>query len=132
MFMRNKPSYKKKKCKECNQLSYLFSKGRCKSCASKSYKKMNKVKKKTGERELFIEIWNERYHICTNCGINLGNEPKVGFFSHIKPKSIYPELRLDKNNIQLLCLTCHTAYDHGSKEKYQQLNKSFLNNQENN
>jgi hypothetical protein len=30
---------KQKICCECNQLSYIFSKGRCKQCASKSYKK---------------------------------------------------------------------------------------------
>ena len=31
---------KQKICCECNQLSYIFSKGRCKQCASKSYKKL--------------------------------------------------------------------------------------------
>lgn len=36
---------KKKVCKECNELRYLFSKGRCKECAQKSYSKP-KTKKK--------------------------------------------------------------------------------------
>ena len=32
--------YKKKVCIECNELTYIFSKKRCKQCASKGYKKL--------------------------------------------------------------------------------------------
>jgi len=73
----------------------------------------------TGEAELFRAIWGERPHICTNCKVPLGEEAKVFFFSHIKGKGAHPELRLDKENIQLLCWQCHTEYDHGSREKYE-------------
>lgn len=79
---------------------------------------MKYKRKATGEKNLFIEIWNERNHICSNCKIHLGNEPKTFYFSHIKPKGKYPELRLDKNNIQLLCYDCHYAYDFKTKEKF--------------
>ena len=68
----------------------------------------------TGEREMFLEIWEERAHYCTNpkCRVFLGNEPKTVFFSHIKAKSVYPELRLEKTNIRLLCFSCHFDSDH--------------------
>jgi hypothetical protein len=70
--------------------------------------------KTTGEREMFLEIWEERPHFCTNpkCRTFLGNEPKTVFFSHIKPKSVYSELRLVKSNVRLLCFSCHFDADH--------------------
>lgn len=87
--------------------------------------KILKVKKKyvykrkpTGEKELFLSIWNTRKHFCTNCGVSLGKEPKVGYFSHIKGKGAYPELRLEESNISLLCLICHQAYDQGTREQF--------------
>lgn len=79
---------------------------------------MKYKRKSTGEKKLFLEIWNERIHYCINCNEYLGNEAKAHYFSHIKPKGLYPELRLDKSNIQLLCFDCHYAYDFQSKEKY--------------
>lgn len=84
---------------------------------------MKRKRKSTGERELFLEIWNERLHYCINCKINLGNEPRVHYFSHIKPKGKYPELRLDKNNIQLLCFDCHYAHDFQTRNKYEERKK---------
>jgi 5-methylcytosine-specific restriction endonuclease McrA len=97
-----------KLCLKCNQ-SRLIHK------AKSRVKKKPKVyrKKPTGERDMFIEIWDSRPHICTNCGDPLGNEPKVHFFSHIKPKGKYPELRLKKSNIKILCIECHRNLDFG-------------------
>lgn len=83
--------------------------------------KRTPIKKKfkaTGEALMFKEIWDERPHICINCKENLGNEMRTWFFSHIKNKKHYPQLRLDKNNIQLLCLKCHHEYDNGTRESY--------------
>jgi 5-methylcytosine-specific restriction endonuclease McrA len=79
---------------------------------------MTKKRKATGEKKMFFEIWEEREHICENCLIHLGSEPIVHYFSHIKSKGAYPELRLDKNNIQLLCMDCHYAYDFQGKDKF--------------
>lgn len=84
-----------------------------------------KQKKSTGEYELFLEIWKEREHTCTNCKDNLdrfvdeeiGN-PSPILFSHIKSKGSCPELRLDKSNIELLCPTCHHIWEFSSKEKF--------------
>lgn len=69
-----------------------------------------------GELNLFAHIWATRDHVCSNreCKKQLPEEPSLMFFSHIKPKSLYPELRLDENNIELLCADCHCA-KHGIK-----------------
>jgi hypothetical protein len=77
-----------------------------------------KFPKPTGEGQLFLEIWEERPHICINCKTPLGDEPKTYFFAHIIGKGRAPELRLKKINIMLLCFDCHRAYDQGTKEEY--------------
>jgi hypothetical protein len=96
--------------------------------------KVIKVKKKyvykrkpTGERELFLFIWATRKHVCVNCGVGLGKEPKVGYFSHEKSKGAHPELRLDESNIKLRCLPCHSAFDKATKEQYEKLGKLKTN-----
>lgn len=85
---------------------------------AKKPKKVYKYKRKaTGEAALFFTVWNTRPHVCVNCLAGLGNEAKAIYFSHIKNKKKFPELRLDINNIQLLCEACHYAYDfRGAKE----------------
>ena len=60
---------------------------------------------------MFEEIWNERPHICVDCNKVLGDVARVHYFSHIKPKGKYPELRLKKNNIDILCFDCHYKRD---------------------
>lgn len=65
-----------------------------------------KPRKKTGERDLFLEIWQERPHVCNRCGEKL-HEFSTSLFHHIRPKGRYPELRLDKDNIELICFYCH-------------------------
>jgi hypothetical protein len=70
-----------------------------------------KKKKPTGERELFFKIWKERPHVCTACNKSLYGEPKVHYFSHILPKSRFPELRLDPDNILIECIECHSDYE---------------------
>ena len=89
-------------------------------CKRYIYKKRN-----TGERQIFLEIWKERPHLCENCGSNLGETPRNYMFSHIKAKSICPSLRLDKSNIRLLCWDCHYALDFRGKEYYEQRKDRF-------
>lgn len=74
-------------------------------------------RQKTGELDLFIEIWGSRPHYCVKCGKWLGNEPKPVFFSHIKSKGARPDLRLDPNNIELLCEECHYKYEFGKRNE---------------
>jgi len=84
-----------------------------------------KFKKSTGEYKVFLEIWEERDHICTNCKMNLdrfvdeetGN-PYPMLFSHIKSKGAYPELRLVKSNVNLECMECHYAHEHIGEKAY--------------
>lgn len=117
------------RCKKCGNDGVLNSRSVCADCVFKeSHDGMDryeyarsvqkqKTKKPTGEKELFFEIWAERPHKCSNCGKSLGNIPNVRFFSHIKSKGAYPELRLDKENIELLCLDCHENHEFGDKNK---------------
>jgi len=106
---------KLKPCKSCGKDSYLFSKGMCKGCASKGYKKISTVKKPTGELELFKEIWAERIHYCKVTEEYLGSEPKVSFFSHLLPKGAYPAFRLRKDNIWLMTPEIHHEWDFGNR-----------------
>lgn len=115
-------------CNWCNKDYYIVNKhfGLCNDCnykrlhkgltrfeVAKSKKKVIKKKVATGEGEMFLEIWNERPHYCEeeDCGVFLGHEPKTWFFSHDKPKSVYPELRLVKTNVKLRCYDCHDKKD---------------------
>lgn len=127
-------------CRQCNKSYYIQNKTKhlCSECVYKNnhngksrYEvqrekqrntpiKKNPIKyrrKKTGEKELFLAIWEERKHICNTCGRYLGEEPLVHYFSHIKSKGSHPELRLDKDNIELLCFDCHFDHEFNSKEK---------------
>lgn len=87
--------------------------------------KKKKVKA-TGEKELFIEIWFEREHICDNCKKGM-REPEISNFHHIKHKSKYPELRLAKDNIVIWCFDCHYIHHNGTKEQFNNRTKNKSN-----
>lgn len=75
------------------------------------------TKERRGDlRSLFLEIWGERPHICVKCGKKLGDEPLAIYFSHIKSRGAHPELKMDKNNIELLCSACHKLHDFNERE----------------
>ena len=115
---------KKKPCKVCGKECFPWSGGKCQLCCARAAAKPKPRRKATGEAEVFREIWEEREHFCENldCGVFLGDEARAGYFSHNKPKSTHPELRLDKTNIDLLCLKCHDGW-RGSKSNYRLKNK---------
>ena len=124
-------------CSGCKKTTYIQNKTKnfCQQCIYRENhqgknqiqvqieKQRNKeyIPKEDNERQMFLEIWEERSHICENCKKNLGGEPKAQFFSHIKPKSTHPHLRLKKGNVRLLCFDCHYSYDFGSKETFNKL-----------
>lgn len=127
---------KLKLCHGCKTEQYIWTRGMCKEC---SYKAKNKTmhsgmlktgiaykKKPTGEKQVFLEIWNTRPHICEHCKSPLGNEPKAFMFSHIKPKSTHNELRLDINNISLYCFDCHYTYGCRGKEDFEKRKDLFI------
>jgi hypothetical protein len=83
--------------------------------------------KTTGEKDMFLIIWNERLHYCTNCKIWLGDEPKAWMFAHDKPKSTHNEERLNKENVDLHCWDCHSCKDHQGIEAYNKRKDMYLN-----
>ena len=57
-------------------------------------------------RSLRIEVLAESSRRCLLCG----NSPDNGItlhVDHIKPRSLFPELALDKSNLQVLCEDCN-------------------------
>lgn len=54
------------------------------------------------------EVLRENTNICQSCGrkIELANDLTV---DHIKPRSKFPKLALDKSNLQVLCRRCNSA-----------------------
>lgn len=43
-------------------------------------------------------------YICQICGFR---EPEIMVVDHIKPKSLYPDLKFEMNNLITLCPNCH-------------------------
>ncbi len=120
-------------CDNCNQLR-LHGKDRVtrkiekiKSRQVKVRLKKIKPRRSTGEAKLFKEIWEEREHVCHNCGIPLGDEMKTFFFMHVKSKGAHGKLRLVKSNIELSCYDCHMAYDRIGIEAYKLRNGLYSN-----
>ena len=70
-----------------------------------------KKRKKTGEKTVFFEIWAERPHKCVICDAVLPMFT-VRYFAHILGKGAYPSLRLNKENIEIMCFPHHYMYDH--------------------
>lgn len=120
------------KCKKCGEYRYIVNKTKC-LCDDCNYKRLHdglsrfqvkilkgdnkkpKLRKPTGELALFKEIWAERPHVCTHCGKRLLEPLKPIYFSHIKSKGAFPELRLKKTNIELTCEFCHQEYEFGAR-----------------
>jgi len=77
-------------------------------------------------KDLYMEIWDEREHRCMNCGIPIPN-PVVHNFSHIRSKGARPDLKYDKDNIEILCSTvnrfegvgCHELH-HTKPQKFKE------------
>lgn len=59
------------------------------------------------------EVWNKRPHYCQACNKWLGNEPNLCFFDHLLPKSQYPELRYEPENLYLTCSQHHSEKEAG-------------------
>jgi len=73
----------------------------------------------TQMRDFFLGIWNKRKkHECENCGEWLGKEPLSYMFDHLLEKKSHPELRLEEENIMLVCLKCHDEKTRGFASDY--------------
>ena len=95
------------KCKT-NHLIYNRLKWLCEDCDKETAKE-----RKGDLQALFLEIWKERPHKCVHCGKNLGEEPKAIYFSHLLGRAAYPNLKMDKENIVIMCDECHYDWDFG-------------------
>lgn len=112
-FYRKKIKEEVRPCVRCktNHLIYNRSKWLCKDCDAET------TKQRRGDLQaLFLEIWSERAHYCSECHKFLGDEPQAIFFSHIKSRGAHPELKMDKKNIRLLCSACHKLEDFNERE----------------
>ena len=72
--------------------------------------------KKTGELEIFIQIWEGRPHVSFLTGKPLGVF-NVCFFAHVLPKGTYPDMRLNPDNIILISATEHSLLDQGTEKQ---------------
>lgn len=113
-------------CQNCNYKR--LHKGKTEYEVSIEKKKLNPIIKvqATGESELFKEIWKERPNICVHCKRVL-HKFNIWYFAHIKPKSTHPKLRLDKNNIRILCVDCHFSETNNSKEIFDKRKNLYIN-----
>lgn len=112
-----------KVCKIENCSSPVWGKGLCKFHTPKKRLKSNPSGKKESFpllRELYLNVWKERLHCCENCGKALGSEPLTYMFDHLLEKSKYPELKLVKENIMLVCFECHEKKTMGHPSEIQQ------------
>jgi hypothetical protein len=70
------------------------------------------------DNTLYIEVWDEREHVCECCNERLGLEGRTYMFHHILEKrkkkivsADYSRFRHCKWNILILCRQCHDAYE---------------------
>lgn len=84
-------------------------------------RKQLKDDKKTQIKDwnFFLEIWEERDHICFESGAWLIGEPLTLYFHHVLEKELYEEYRYCKWNIVLVTWEihskCHNDLDHAPK-----------------
>ena len=86
-------------------------------------------KQKPNYKGIYAEIWDEREHRCVNCGIDIPYQV-VHNFSHKHSKGERPDLKLDKDNIELLCSTVNRNYDIGCHELHHTNPEAFKKRQE--
>jgi len=78
-------------------------------------KRSKKMQQSLGEQKLaqqkdwdfFLEIWEEREHICFESGVPLYGEPLTLYFHHVFEKELYEEYRYCKWNIVLVTWAVH-------------------------
>lgn len=93
------------------------------------------------DKEIYMEIWREREHVCFESGDNLGEEALTTYFHHVLPKekSKFPQYRHTKWNIILLSPRIHNTLEFGGMNKtpkvrmlyYKLLEKHYQIEQEN-
>lgn len=85
-----------------------------------------KPRKKTGEYEIFVQISNERQHVCyvTGTPVNVFTRDgtlNVRCFAHVWGKGANVAMRKHKPNIQIMQPWVHTVYDHGNASERKEM-----------
>src|SRR5689334_16730504 len=77
--------------------------------------KLKEIKKELVQTDMafYLKVWMARPHKCEECKTNLESKPRLYNFDHILEKQSHPELRHVEDNIQLLCLQCHSTKTNG-------------------
>ncbi len=123
---------KKKICKNCKTLQFLWSKGRCKQCAY--IEDASPIKKVSDKKKASFPKSNElspyfSYHVsqieknpyCINCGA--GMQASHFHVCHILPKAYFPSVKSNLDNAVYMCtsilggLGCHEEYDSSQNSK---------------
>lgn len=66
--------------------------------------------------DLFVKIWLSippGLRKCESCGKHLHNPVRDYYFDHLIEKSKRPDLALERDNIFLCCLVCHSLKTDG-------------------
>ena len=123
---------KKKICIVCNNEEYIFSKGRCKKCASKDYKipkispkKQKEKKAQSNIRDVYFSYHIEKCRKSEESGAVI-YEPNRCNICHILPKRTYKSVQGHFDNYVYLTLDEHTRFDKLLDEmEFEQLKKEF-------
>lgn len=109
----------KKKCKSEGCSAYAWSGGYCASHGKKKtpLKRRGKsIKRKvlmSDMVELFEVHWDtHKDRCCESCGVQLYSN-NLCYHDHLLPKSKYPELTLEIDNLFLCCMSCHNKKEMG-------------------
>jgi len=117
-------------CQRCNELRLESRKTPKVPNVIPSYRNLVETTKTTTQdkidkdEEFYLECFSLSNHECEECQASLPTEFKDSSgkviarwrYSHILPKSIYPELRHNTENINHLCLVHHIQWDFGDKK----------------
>ncbi len=124
---------KKKICIICNELSYIWSRKRCKSCASKE--DASPIKKVSDKKKASFHKSNElspycAYHVsqleknpyCINCWERI--QASHFHVAHVLPKAKFPSVKANLDNAVYLCTSvlggdqnCHYMFDDNANDK---------------
>ena len=72
-------------------------------------------------RELRYQVLDRDNHRCACCGASPAHDPNIVLHvDHIKPRSKYPELAWDINNLQILCAACNLGKSNLSQRQWRE------------
>lgn len=115
-----------KHCSAENCYAKIWAKGLCKMHSpKKSVKKKQSATipdQDNAMHRFFESIWRVRLHRSEVSGEVLSNEISTPFFHHILPKSKFPDLAYNEENIILLTLDEHASVEMDIM-KYEEVNK---------